>query len=117
ANEIGGKDAGGDRVDADSVLRPLVRQATHQAQDAGFAGGVGEHLDQADVGVEAGDEDDVAALVLGAKGRLIFHDPGGGLGDKEAAGQVDVHDAAEFVDAHFQRGLALDHAGGVDDDI
>ncbi len=49
-----------------------------------------------------------------ASGCLVFHHAAGGLGDDEGAGEIDVDDAAEFGDGHFQRRLPLDHAGGVD---
>ena len=50
-------------------------------------------------------------------GSLVLHHAADGLGDNEGADEIDVHDAAEFGDGHFQRRLALDDAGGVDGDV
>src|SRR5206468_3660541 len=116
AIEIGWKDAGGDAVDADAVLRPLVCQAAGQAHDAAFGARVGEDFGERDEGVERGDVHDGAAQAF-AIGGLIFHYPPRRLIDDEISDEVDSYDSLEFGGGHFERWLLFNDPGGIHNGI
>ena len=86
--------AGGDRVDADPVLREVARGGQRHADDAALGGGVGDLADLAVVGGDRGGVHAHAALAV--LGRLVGDHRGGGVAQHvERADQVDLENRLE----------------------
>ena len=125
---LGGEEAGGDGVDPNPHLGEVNGQPLGEVGNGGLGGGVGGNLGQGQVGVHAGDVQDVAA---GPSNHL----PGEGLGGKQGANPVQVEhilhavlvqveegDGVVVQIGHFKEflvgvGLGVVAAGAVDENV
>ena len=105
-----GARGGGERVDADIVLRPFQMQHIHEANQA--------HLGRAIIGL--------AEIAVNARRRAghhhaaiigLAHDLPHRLGTGRRAHQMHVHDRLEILERHLGEALVAQDSGIVDEDI
>ena len=108
----GVEDARRDRHHAHADAGELARQRQGHADHAAFAGRVGSLPDLAFPGRDGGGEGDHPALAVGI-GLVVLHQVRGGLGDVEAADEVDAYRGGEGVERH--RAFAPERASRAQD--
>ena len=108
---LAGEPAWGDAVDADVVVGPFHGQPSGQAADRGFAGAVGNYLDEAQVRGHAADVDNPSLEPALSQVRVAD------LAQGEEAGDVHLHDIPEFLDRELLGPVLFGDSRIVDDEV